>query len=165
MLKQLSKIRKDTVTTLITSEFAGEVSTLLDEYYDVISHTNPSFIPEILIQRVLTHYQHCITTHKSLKKDAKPKTLHRLRIGFKDARYGFEFLDSSDIHASGKLIQHCKQMQNNLGAVQDALNQVEWLEKLSQSHPSSSLNELLRKQTKALKKLTNTTLSDRSSAS
>lgn len=162
LLKQLSAIRKETFATLITAEFVMQVSTLLDEYYDSISQSSHSFIPEILIQRVLTHYQHCLDTHKALKEDAKPKTLHRLRIEFKDARYGFEFLDSSDIHASGKLIQHCKQMQNRLGAVQDAVNQVEWLEKLSKSHPSSAIKELLKKQIKALKKIKDTTLSDRS---
>ena len=162
LFKQLAKIRRDTLNSLFTPEFIEQVSGLLDEYYDLISKTNPHFIPEILVQRVLTHYQHCISTHKALQEDAKPKILHRLRIEFKDARYGFEFLDNSHIHPSAKLIQHCKQLQNSLGAVQDALNQVEWLEKLYQSHPSNSLKELLKKQTKALKALKDTTLSERS---
>ncbi len=165
LLKQLSKIRKDTFTTLITPEFVAHVSTLLDEYYDLISQSSHSIIPEILIQRVLTHYQHCLDTHKSLQENATPKTLHRLRIEFKNARYGFEFLDSSDIHASEKLIQHCKQMQNELGSIQDAVNQGEWLEKFSKSHPSSAMKELLKKQIKALKKIKDTTLSERSPAS
>jgi CHAD domain-containing protein len=162
LLKQLSKIRKNTLKTLFTPKFLRQTSLLLDEYYDRVSQIDLHFIPEILVQKVLTHYQHCINTYNSLGKDEKPKTLHRLRICFKDARYGFEFLEFSDIHKSQKIIQHCKQMQATLGAVQDGLNQVEWLEKLYESHPSSALKELLQKQTKALKKLKDTTLSDRS---
>lgn len=162
LLKQLSKIRKNTLKNLLTPEFVKETSYLLDEYYNLIDQTDLQLISEILIQKVLTHYQHCLSTYKSLEKDAKPKTLHRLRIKFKDARYGFEFLDVSGIHKSQKIIQHCKQMQTSLGAVQDALNQVEWLEKLYLSNPTSELKELLQKQTKALKKLKDTTLSDRS---
>lgn len=165
LLKQLSKIRKNTLKTLFTPKFIRQTSSLLDEYYALISQGDPHFISEILVQKVLTHYQHCLSTYKSLEEDTKPKTLHRLRIAFKDARYGFEFLELSDIHKSRKLIQHCKQMQTRLGAVQDTLNQVEWLEKLYGSHPSSALKELLQKQTKALKKLKDTTLSDRSPAS
>lgn len=162
LFKQLSKIRKDTTKTLITKEFIKHVSILLDQYYNLIAQTNPNFISEILIERVLAHYQHCLHTHKNLKENTKPKTLHRLRIGFKDARYGFEFLEISDIHECREIIQHCKQMQNSLGTVQDALNQIEWLEKLYQSHPSPALKELMLKQTKALKKLKDTTLSERS---
>ena len=157
LFKQLSKIRKDTTKTLMTHEFTKHVSTLLDQYYDLIAQSNPNLIPEILIERVLTHYQHCLHTHQTLNENVKPKTLHRLRIEFKDARYGFEFLEISDIHKSQKIIQHCKQLQNSLGAVQDALNQVEWLEKLYQNHPSPSLKELIVKQSKALKKLKGTT--------
>lgn len=162
LLKQLSKIRKNTFKSLFTPKYVRQTSLLLDEYYDQVSQIDLHVIPEILVQKVLTHYQHCLSTYKSLEEDAKPKTLHRLRISFKDARYGFEFLNVSDIHKSQKIIQHCKQMQTSLGAVQDALNQVEWLETLYQSHPSPALKELLQKQTKALKKLKNTTLSDRS---
>lgn len=162
LLKQLSKIRKNTLKSLFTPKFVRQTSLLLDEYYDQVSQVDFHIIPEILVQKVLTHYQHCLSTYESLDEDAKPKTLHRLRINFKDARYGFEFLNVSDIHKSQKIIQHCKQMQTSLGAVQDALNQVEWLEKLYQSHPSSALKELLQKQTKALKKFKGTTLSDRS---
>ncbi|GEM_PF-890850 len=157
LFKQLSKIRKDSVNTLFSTEFIEHTFSLLDEYYDLISQTNPDVIPEILVERVLTHYQHCLTAYQTLKEDAKPKALHRLRIGFKDARYGFEFLEVSNIHKCKKIIQHCKQLQNDLGAVQDALNQVEWIEKLYQSHPSSSLKELLKQQNKALKRLRDTT--------
>lgn len=160
LLKQLSKIRKDTFKSLFSADFEKHVFARLDEYYDLIAQSNPDFIPEILTQRVLTHYQHCLKTYQLLKQDAKPKRLHRLRIEFKDARYGFEFLELSDIHKSRKIIQHCKRLQNRLGAVQDALNQIEWLEKLYQTHPSSALKALLHKQNKSFKKLKDTTESE-----
>lgn len=163
--KQLSQIRKDKVETLFTQQYKKDIFLLLDQYYDVISHTNPNIISEILIARVLTHYQHCLDTYQALKADAKEKELHRLRIAFKDARYGFEFLEISDIHECKQIIQYCKQMQNTLGAVQDAVNQIEWLKILSLSHPSLALNELIKRQTKALKKLKETTILERSPTS
>lgn len=164
LLKQLSKIRKDTFKSLFSADFEKNVSSCLDEYYDLIAQYNPDFIPEILTQRVLTHYQHCLKAYQTLTEDTKPKRLHHLRIEFKDARYGFEFLALSDIHKGKKIIQHCKRLQTRLGAVQDALNQIEWLEKLYQTHPSSALKALLHKQNKSFKKLKDTTESEISPA-
>jgi len=160
LLKQFSTYEKDTAKTLITQKFIEHVSMLLDQYYDLIAQRNPNFISDILIERVLTHYQHCLNTHKTLKKDAKPKTLHRLRIEFKNARYGFEFLEIADIYQSQEVIQHCKQFQNTLGAIQDTINQIDLLKKIYQKYPADEIKELVRKRKKELLILKDTTKSE-----
>ena len=158
LFKQLSKLRKESFITLFTPEFIDRTLFLMDEYSDLLSQANPNFISEILIQKVLTHYQQCLETYTALEHDAKPKQLHQLRIKFKDARYGFEFLEVSEIHKCRAIILRCKKMQNTLGAVQDAVNQVKWLKNFYQEYPSSEAKDLLRKRKKVLKELKNTTL-------
>lgn len=117
-----------------------------------------------MIQKVLTHYQHCLDSYLALETDADPKTLHRLRIEFKDARYGFEFLEISDLHHCKEVISHCKQLQNSLGAIQDTVNQINLLKKIYQQYPLAETKELLQKRKKELQKLKDTTRSELSSS-
>jgi len=157
LFKKLTKLRQESFTTLFTPEFAAQTLLLLEEYATLLHQSNPRFIPEIMIQRVLTQYQHCLDTYHTLEPGTKSKTLHRLRIEYKDARYGFEFLGISDLHLCRELILLCKQRQNQLGAVQDAANQIKWLKKLIHEFPSPEVKEILRKRKKALQRLKDTT--------
>lgn len=157
LFKQLTQLREESLKTLFTPEFTAQTLLLLEEYGTLLHQSDPHFIPEIMIQRVLTQYQHCLDTYHTLKPDAKSKALHRLRIDYKDARYGFEFLEISNLHPCRELILLCKQRQNQLGAVQDAANQVKMLKKLIHEFPSSEVKEILRKRKKALQRLKDTT--------
>lgn len=158
--KHISKLRKDNFKTLFTSAYLNKTLTLIDEYSNLLAQNNPEFIYEILIQKVLTHYQHCLDSYLTLESNADSKTLHRLRIEFKDARYGFEFLEISDLHQCREVIAHCKQLQNTLGAIQDTVNQIDLLKKIYQEFPTSEVKELLQKQKKELQKLKDTTRSE-----
>lgn len=164
LFKHLSKLRKDSFKTLFSTTYLNKTLTLIDEYSNLLAHNNPEFIYEILIQKVLTHYQHCLDSYLALDSNADPKTLHRLRIEFKDARYGFEFLEISDLHQCREVIAHCKQLQNTLGAIQDTVNQIDLLKKIYQEFPSSEVKELLQKQKKELQKLKDTTRSELSAS-
>jgi CHAD domain-containing protein len=164
LFKYLLKLRKNSVKTLFTQKYIDNTLALIDEYSNLLSESNPDFLSEILIQKVLTHYQHCLDSYLALEADADPKTLHRLRIEFKDARYGFEFLEISDLHHCTEVISHCKQLQNTLGAIQDTVNQIDLLKKIYREFSSSEVKELLQKQKKALKKLKETTQSELSAS-
>ncbi|OHD91603.1 MAG: hypothetical protein A2W83_03550 [Sulfuricurvum sp. RIFCSPLOWO2_12_43_5] len=164
LYKYLFKFRKERVKTLFTPKYRDKTLALIDEYSHLLSHSNPDFLSEILIQKVLTHYQHCLDSYLALENDADSKTLHRLRIEFKDARYGFEFLEISDLHHCKEVIAHCKQLQNTLGAIQDTVNQSDLLKKIYQQYPLSETKELLQKQKKVLQKLKDTTRSELSSS-
>ncbi len=160
LFKQLSSLRQEAFKTLFTSEYVTHTLLLLDNYAAFLSQTNSHLISEILTQRILTHYQYCLDSYRELEGDETPKILHQLRIKFKDARYGFEFLEISEIHQCREIILRCKKQQNTLGAVQDAVNQVKWLKKFYQNHPSSEAKNILTKRKKALKKLKSATLID-----
>lgn len=162
--KHLSKLRKQNAKTLFTSIYLDKTLSLLDEYSNLLLESNPNFLSEIVIQKVLTHYQHCLDSYLALETDADPKTLHRLRIEFKDARYGFEFLEISDLHHCKEVISHCKQLQNSLGAIQDTVNQINLLKKIYQQYPLAETKELLQKRKKELQKLKDTTRSELSSS-
>lgn len=153
LFQHISKLRKQKVKALFTQQYTNKVLLLIDEYSNLIAENNPDFLYEIMIQKVLTHYQHCLDSYLALESDADSKTLHRLRIEFKDARYGFEFLEISDLHHCTEVISHCKQLQNTLGAIQDTVNQIDLLKKINLDFPSSEAKELLQKQKKVLQKL------------
>jgi CHAD domain-containing protein len=153
LYQHLSKLRKKSAKKLFTQQYSDKTLFLIDEYSNLVAESNPNFISEILIQKVLTHYQHCLDSYLALESNADSKTLHRLRIEFKDARYGFEFLEISDLHHCTEVISHCKQLQNTLGAIQDTVNQITLLKKINLDFPSSEAKELLQKQKKGLQKL------------
>ncbi len=160
LFKYLLKLRKKSLKTLFTPKYIDNTLQLIDEYTSLISEANPDFLSEILIQKVLTHYQHCLDTYLALKPDSDPKTLHRLRIEFKDARYGFEFLEIADLHHCQEVITHCKQLQNSLGKLQDTVNQIDLLKKIGQELPIPEVKELLEKQKKELQKFKETIRSE-----
>ncbi len=160
LFKYLSKLRKTSAKTIFTPNYTDKTLSLMDEYSLLISQNDPHFLPEILIQKVLTHYQHCIDSFSALQRDSDPKTLHRLRIEFKDARYGFEFLEIAGIHQCQEVILHCKQLQNTLGAIQDTVNQIDLLKKIYQGYPADEVKDLVRKRKKELQILKDTTRSE-----
>ncbi|MBD3799006.1 MAG: CHAD domain-containing protein [Epsilonproteobacteria bacterium] len=160
LVKHLVKLRKNSSKNLFTPKYIETTLLLIDEYSALLSECNPDFLSEILIQKVLTHYQHCLNSYLALEVDSNPKTLHHLRIEFKDARYGFEFLEIADLHHCQEAISHCKQLQNSLGALQDALNQIDLLKKIYQQLPEPEVKELLQKHKKELQKLKETIRSE-----
>lgn len=160
LFKYLSKLRKNSVKTLFTPKYIDNTLRLIDEYSALISEANPDCLSEILIQKVLTHYQHCLDSYLALEPQSDPRTLHRLRIELKDARYGFEFLEIADLHHCQEVITHCKQLQNSLGTLQDTVNQIDLLKKIAQELPIPEVKELLRKQKKELQQFKETIRSE-----
>jgi CHAD domain-containing protein len=158
LFKQLSNLRQEAFKTLFTSKYTLHLLLVLDHCADFFSQTDSHHIAEILTQRVLTHYQDCLNSYSLLKGDETPSTLHHLRIKFKDVRYGFEFLEISEIHPCREIILQCKKQQNTLGAIQDAVNQVKWLRKFYQKYPSSEAKNVLAKRKRSLEKLKSTVL-------
>lgn len=93
--------------------------------------------------------------HRSLTKDSKEKRIHETRLRYKQARYVLEFLDESALLEAGKKIKKAKKAQDHFGGIQDAANQLEWLRRFCEEHPSdecSVLYDLRKKMLKELKK-------------
>ncbi|MDD2266493.1 CHAD domain-containing protein [Sulfuricurvum sp.] len=151
--KELLLIRPKQFEERLSELFCEALLQNLDATYTLIYESDPAIFREIAVQKVLTHYQHCLDELNALTGDEKPKDLHKLRIMFKDARYGFEFLNVSDLHPSAELIDYCRTMQERLGHVQDYVNQLEWLTTFAAENPALDLSELIAKRKKKLKKL------------
>jgi CHAD domain-containing protein len=151
--KQLLKLRKKMFTALFTPEFIEYIFSTMDEYATMLSEYHSNLILDSMKQKVLTHYHHCLNQYHTIKSDSPAKKLHRLRIDFKDARYGLEFLQRSGMVECEEMIHHCKQLQNILGELHDTLNQVQWLKKFQHKHPSLEAKKLLQKRKKFLKKM------------
>ena len=151
--KELLLIRPKQLDERLSELFCEALLQNMDATYTLIYENDPAIYREIAVQKVLTHYQHCLDELNALTGDETPKDLHKIRIMFKDARYGFEFLNISDLHPSSELIDYCKTMQEKLGHVQDYVNQLEWLTTFATENPALDLRELIVKRKKKLKKL------------
>ncbi len=160
IVKTLAKQRKNRFDALFTPTYIDKTLIIIDAYSTALMEEENFLLSDVLIQKVLNHYEHCLESYLALKKGADPKTLHQLRIRFKDARYGFEFLEISGIHHCQELIVHCKEFQTLLGAIQDKVNQITLLKELSKESPSLELEELIKKEKKKLQKLKETTQSE-----
>lgn len=153
--KELLRYQPKLFEERLNDLFSAALLQNLEDYYTLIFEADPPIFREIAVQKILTHYQHCLDELNALTGDEKPKDLHKLRIKFKDARYGFEFLDFTELHPSAELIDYCKVMQERLGKVQDYVNQLDWLETFAAENPALNLAELIENRSKKLKKLKN----------
>jgi CHAD domain-containing protein len=91
--------------------------------------------------------------HKALTKDSKEALIHEVRLRYKKARYVLEFLDGAGLIKAGKKIKNAKKAQEHFGAIQDAVNQLEWLHRFCSEHPSDECSALYAHRKKALKQL------------
>lgn len=164
IVKNLAKERKNCFYSLFTPLYIDQTCVSLNQYSKTLVVDDTIFLSDILIQKVLTHYHYCLDSFQLLENTADSKTLHKLRIKFKDARYGFEFLDISGIHQCQEVIEHCKEFQTLLGSIQDKVNQITLLKAHYKHSPSLELKTLIQKEKKKLKMIKETTRSELSSS-
>lgn len=150
---QLSRLRREYLDSSLTSEFKAQALLAIRNYYESLCDANPDINPEHLIQTVERHYSSAVADYAAINDTTSQKELHQLRIRFKNARYGLEFLNTALIRDEHNKIAECKKIQNQLGAVQDAYNQIEWLRKVQKHAPSSETAGVLKKRKKWLKQL------------
>ncbi len=149
----LSTLRREEADVLFSDTFKHETSKILWEYYDLLNKTNPSLVTKTLIQTVEKAYREALKEYDAIDENTPQKQLHRLRVRFKNLRYGLEFLAINALKNEEKKIVECKSVQNTLGAVQDAYNQIAWLKELEKRFPSDETKKLLVKRKQKLKRL------------
>ncbi|MEJ2468829.1 MAG: CHAD domain-containing protein, partial [Campylobacterales bacterium] len=77
-------------------------------------------------------------------------------LRYKQVRYVLEFLDSSGLVDETKKLKKVKKLQEHFGAIQDAVNQLDWLKDFCTTHPSDECRDLYKRRKKALKRLKKT---------
>jgi CHAD domain-containing protein len=93
---------------------------------------------------------------KKLTKKSDEKKIHEVRLRYKQVRYVLEFLDSSGLVDKTKKLKKVKKLQEHFGAIQDAVNQLDWLGDFCKKHPSDECRDLYKARKKALKHLKKT---------
>lgn len=152
-VRLLKQMRKGLFENLFSDSFSKKTRKALLGYYHLLCGSNPDISPEDLIANVLRPFGASLATFRRIDDKTSQKELHALRVDFKNARYGFEFLRDEGIKDKAAAIGTCKKLQNTLGAVQDGYNQIEWLKKLCKRHPNGETEKLLESRKKELKRL------------
>jgi CHAD domain-containing protein len=154
----LHNYRNEQFDALLTEEFRTNTFKALHKLYDIVSESNPAIDNSHLVETAETYYKELLSEYRQVKSNASEELLHELRIRFKIARYALEFLMHSGLHNEKMKIKECKAIQDHLGAVQDAANQLNFLKAFCKSHKIDECFVLLKerkKELKSLKKLTN----------
>lgn len=160
--KRLTALRAEHFASVFTEKFKQEVAQTLHTYYDELCKYNRELLPEESIAIAETYFKECEKEYFSLPEKATRKELHRLRIKFKNARYGLEFLNESSLADEEGKINICKTYQNTLGAIQDTYNQIKLLKQIDTYYPSEETKKLIQKRKKKLDGLKKVRVSNRS---
>lgn len=102
-----------------------------------------------LLKRADTLYKKAREKHEKLTEHSKETQIHHVRIAYKQVRYVLEFLQESGLLDAKKEIKKVKKILDHFGAIQDAVNQLEWLHRFCAEHPSDECESLykIRKET------------------
>lgn len=79
--------------------------------------------------------------------------VHEVRLMYKQARYALEFLHEAGLADESKRIKRVKKTLEHFGDIQDATNQLDWLESFCEKHPSDECSRLSSEKKKALQDL------------
>ncbi|WP_345973464.1 CHAD domain-containing protein [Sulfurimonas diazotrophicus] len=106
-----------------------------------------------LIRRGEAIYEKAKTARRALGEDSKEEEIHEIRLRYKQARYVLEFLDEAGLVDAKRKIKNAKKHLEHFGAIQDAANQLAWLHRFCDKHPSQECAALYEARKKALRKL------------
>lgn len=156
----LKQHRNEQYLALLTDTFVTQTSISLLMLYDSLMELNPEIDATHLIERAEEHYQKSLDGYISITKHTSEEVLHELRIHFKITRYALEFLQQSSLHNEQKKIKECKKIQEHLGKVQDAANQLELLKSFCEAYPLDECHRLLKARKRELKNLKKATIAN-----
>lgn len=101
-------------------------------------------------------YEHARNSHAKLTSKSSEAQMHKTRLLYKQARYVLEFLRDAGVADEQKKIQKIKKLLGHFGAIQDAVNQLEWLQAFCREHPSAECTALYTERKTALQELKQT---------
>jgi CHAD domain-containing protein len=106
-----------------------------------------------LVVRGEALYEKAKSAGKALSKDSKEKEIHEIRLLYKQARYVLEFLHEAGLIEAKRKIRNAKKHLEHFGAIQDAANQLDWLHRFCEKHPSDECHTLYDTRRQALRDL------------
>jgi CHAD domain-containing protein len=151
VFKQLHTLRNEKYKTLLNEDFKIQLIQSIESFYDLITDVNPSMDDKELIKIAHQYYDKSVKEYNELPLSSSSKQLHALRIRFKISRYALEFLQFTNLEHTQDNIEESKKIQDILGTLHDLHNQVKFLKKLQNEHPSKELKKVLLDRKKLLK--------------
>lgn len=106
-----------------------------------------------LLRRGKHLYADAKKAYHKLTKDSDEAMIHETRLRYKQARYVLEFLDEAGLADETGKIRKVKKLLDHFGAIQDAANQLEWLRRFCDKHPSGECADLFAQRQAALTSL------------
>jgi CHAD domain-containing protein len=159
LYKKCTRLRENEYEMIYTPLFVKESIAVLQQLYDAVMGLNPNIPSSQLISIAESYYAKTVRQYHRTDAHTPETALHEIRIRFKISRYALEFLSETSLHREKTKIKACKKMQNHLGAVQDAADQVTLVKRLCKRYKGKECSHLLRarkQQLKNLKKATGT---------
>lgn len=153
LAREIKRFRDERYTIIWSDHTVKKTVKALNRFCDELLELHTDISDKRLIEISQRHFAKSLRLHKKTSKDTSAKELHELRIRFKTSRYALEFLQESGLHEEREKIKACKAIQDHLGAMQDAFNQLQWLEHLCQEHPLKECERLVKERKAALKAL------------
>jgi CHAD domain-containing protein len=143
--RRYKKIWDASLKTYLTYKLGFLKNELGDTDLHTVAHT--------MVNAAHIHFNDTFTAFGRLEQSHSEKKMHKLRIQFKILRYALEFLHESGIEEHHDDIKRCKAIQNRLGLIQDASDQLKWLQRFCESNPCDECHTLLLERKKSLHSL------------
>ena len=149
----LTTYRNRLYKKLWKTDTAGRFAHAIDALIRDLSRLGLDHSDKKLIRKGKHLYGDAKKAHHKLTKDSAEEKIHETRLRYKQARYVLEFLDESGLADETVKIRKIKKVLDHFGAIQDAANQLEWLRRFCQKHPSDECATLLSQRQAALASL------------
>jgi CHAD domain-containing protein len=150
---KLQKYRNQRFDKIWTPSYQKKCTSVLEKLHDDLCGIDEHLDPDELEQKAMAQFRKSLNAYLALSPDTKAEELHQLRIDFKISRYALEFIHESGIKEVKEEIAKCKEIQDGLGAVQDAKNQLELLKSFCKKFDSKECEKLLKKRRKKYRRL------------
>jgi CHAD domain-containing protein len=160
--RELQKHRNRRYDKIWTLSYQKKCISVLERLHDDLFGINEHIDAGELEQKAMAQFKNSLDLYLALTPDTADEELHQLRIDFKISRYALEFVNESGIREVKEEITQCKKIQDKLGAVQDAKNQLELLKSFCKKIDSKECEKLLKKRKKGYKRLKKQATSSRS---
>jgi CHAD domain-containing protein len=153
LAKKITTYREKCFATLWKKKRARHFDATLRFLYGEIANLQIHEDAQVFIALTHRYYADTFKALEQLEKTHTNKKMHTLRIAFKNLRYALEFLHDQGLENHTEHIRRCKVVQDHLGLIQDASNQLDWLETYCDRHPSKECKALIAERISARKKL------------
>ncbi len=160
LYKQLQAYRDEQYKTTLTAAYITRSRSVLKQLIDELQKIDTVHSDRMLIKKARKYAEKADSAYSKIGPKSRSKELHKLRIAYKSVRYALEFLKESGLTYEKKRLKHAKQRQEELGALQDAHNQLEILRSFCETCSSAECMTLYKLRKKAYKKLLKATRSN-----